>query len=192
MKLRWLINMKVIAALFTSIAIATAAFWLSGNHAALKPTKTSHALGKPWNGGKSQGPLAIESDLDQKIAANEETPLHLALRFESECESVRISLRGLDGLSIVSGGGPVDLGPCRIGETVNHQVVVRAPEGVEGLLVVDSSVRAASDDEQENLERMYSQALILESAGTRKPKTKAVGRLSKASGRAPLVELGSP
>lgn len=154
--------------------------------------KGIHEVGAPWNGGKSRGPLLVENTVAGSIPANRETVVSLSLSFQSECEEAKVAIRGLDGLEVLSGGELISFRPCRLGEKVEHRVVVRASEGAEGLLVIDSLVRMSADHTAGSVEQGYTQALLIKTEGALKTKAKSMGKLSQSPGRAPLVELGGP
>ena len=144
-----------------------------------------------WNGGKGVGPVVLTTDLSGPIASDQNHIVQFSLQMQQPCEQLQLQVRGIDGLTVVSGGGLNDLGKCQPGVVVNRPVVVRLPAQAAGLLVVDVSLQEASGTNGTSVRQSYSRSFPVQAIGG-KLKAKSLGRIQTRSGGQPAVELGNP
>jgi hypothetical protein len=90
----------------------------------------------PWNGGKPQAPLRIESNLPGPIEPGVDVPLRVSVTPLGPCTRLRTEIRGLDGATVSSGGEPREHAACAEGREVVHAVTVRLAPGTTGMAAV--------------------------------------------------------
>ncbi len=135
--------------------------------------------GMPWNGGKPQPPIEIQSNLSGEIPADRDMDLVIDVVPGVECAELTSTVRGLDGVQLF-GELSRRFTDCRAHEPHSHAVTVRAAAGVSGLVAVDLLLSGPSGSFQATKTvRIYADgAQIL----------KKVGRLRKgAHGKAVVI-----
>ena len=143
---------------------------------------------RPWYGGKPSAPVTVTSDIDGPIPANEDRTVNLGIQIDTPCVEAKVQVRGVDGVVVVSGQQPVSLGACREGEEVPHQVVIRIPSGLAGLLVIELSFEGLGDGSAPGERQGFVTAISIVAEGA-KIRLKSLGKPSRDGTGG--VELGN-
>jgi hypothetical protein len=119
---------------------------------------------------KSHGVAHIETKLPSEAAANERIESSVRLHPPSDCKHVRISLRGIDGVTVSSIGAEAD---CVGRRPVEVAFTATVAEGASGYVVVDYWIQ------REGTMLSWSEPLPLSARGPRAAKP-GLGRLERS------------
>lgn len=89
------------------------------------------------HGGKPRIPVQVDTSSSQVIGADTASTVDLVITPESPCRELRAKFRGIDGIEVLQFGEATSFGSCNPGQGISHSLVIRAPSGASGQVVVD-------------------------------------------------------